>query len=73
MFPTNMTNHFALHAVRQSELEAAAQDYRLAASVKQEKAAIGATRKHIGTMLISLGQKLAQESGQETQLVFSTK
>ena len=73
MFPTNMTNHLALHNARQRELEAAAQGYRLAASVKQEKAVIGATRKHVGTMLISLGQKLAQQSGQDVQLVFSAK
>ncbi len=73
MFPTNMTNHFALHAARQSELEAAAQDYRLVASVKQEKTVIAATRKHVGAMLISLGQKLTQDSEQEAQLAFLTK
>jgi len=72
MFPTNMTNHLALHNARQRELEAAAQNYHLAAMVQKDNQ-VNVARKHVGAILISLGHKLAQEPGQEAQLIFSTK
>ena len=64
-------NHYQLHLARQRELESEAQDYRLSSLSSEESAKV--LRKHIGATLISLGQKLAQESGKESQLVFSTR
>ena len=64
-------NHYQLHLARQRELESEAQDYRLSSAISEENANV--FRKRVGTMLISLGQKLAQESGKESQLAFSTR
>ena len=64
-------NHYQLHLARQRELESEAQDYRLSSAVSKENG--NALRKRVGTMLISLGQKLAQEAGKESQLAFSTR
>ena len=69
MFNTN--NHYQLHTARQAELEAEAEEYRLRSSVK--KADRNAFRKRVGTKLISLGQKLAQQQEPEAQLVFSAR
>ena len=64
-------NHHELHLARQRELEAEAQNYRLASAILEENAS--ALRKRVGAMLISLGQKLAQESEQDILLTFSAQ
>ena len=69
MFSTN--THYQLHAARQSELEADAQRYRIASKVAKENGDI--LRKRIGAALITLGQKLVQESEQDIQLAFSAQ
>ena len=72
MFPTNMTTHYDLHLVRQRELEAVAENYRLSTMIQRDNKLIAA-RKRVGLMLISLGQKLAQQPGKDIQLAFSAK
>jgi len=72
MYPTDMKNHYEYHLARQRDLEAAAQEYHLSTMLgKKNKNFI--VRKYIGKLLISLGQKLAQQPRQDAQLVFSTK
>ncbi|MCP4139836.1 MAG: hypothetical protein GY755_06015 [Chloroflexi bacterium] len=69
MFTEN--NHYQLHTARQNELEATAEEYRLRSSVK--KAGRNALRKRVGTKLISLGEKIAQQPKQEAKLAFSAR
>ena len=69
MFTEN--NHYQLHNARQAELEATAAEYRLRSSV--QKAGPNALRKRVGTKLISLGEKIAQQPKQETKLAFSAR
>jgi len=64
-------NHYQLHLTRQRELESEAQDYRLSSAVSKENG--NALRKRIGATLISLGQKLAQESERDIRLIFSAQ
>ncbi len=64
-------NHYQLHLARQRELESEAQGYRLSSLSSEEKAK--GFRKHVGATLISLGQKLAQESDQDMRLAFSAQ
>ena len=66
MFSTN--THYQLHIARQKELEAEAQKYRLCAKIAGENNK--GLRKRIGTSLIVLGKKLAQEP--DIQLTFSS-
>lgn len=72
MVPT-LNNHYEYHLDRQQELEAAPQEYRLSTVVVGKKKKINLVRRYLGVILIYLGQKLAQQSGQDTQLVFSAK
>ena len=69
MFTEN--NHYQLHTARQNELEAMAAEYRLRSSAK--KAEHNALRKRVGTTLISLGEKIAQQPKQEAKLAFSAR
>ena len=71
MFSANTNNHYQLHLARQKELEVAAQNYRLSSAISDEKST--ALRKRVGTTLISLGQKLAQESEKDIRLAFSAQ
>ncbi len=71
MFPTS-NNHQILHNARQRELEAAAENYRRISSLAK-KNRISSLRQLIGSMLIELGQKVAQENQQDTRLVLSAQ
>ena len=66
-----MNNHYQLHAARQAELEAIAEDYRLLSVV--EKANRDALRKRTGLKLISLGQKLTQQTDKNRWVVGKLK
>jgi len=71
MYPT-LNNHYENHLARQRDLEAAAQEYRLSAMVGKMKK-VNLVRRYLGAILISLGQKLAQQPEQDAQLVFSIR
>lgn len=72
MYPANMNNHYKYHLARQRDLEAAAQEYRISTMVGKKKKN-NVVRKYIGALLIKLGQKLAQQPGQDAQLAYSTQ
>jgi len=72
MHPTDMNNHYEFYLARQRDLEAVAQEYRLSTLVEKKKKKF-VVRKYIGEILISLGQKLAQQPRQDAQLAFSSK
>jgi hypothetical protein len=69
MFPTN---HQVLHKARQRDLEAAAEHHRRV-SFLAKMDGVSPLRQHIGSLLIGLGQKVAQESQQEIHLVLSAR
>ena len=69
MFSTN--THYQMHTARQMELEADAKKYRVASKVAGESR--DALRKRIGVTLITLGQKLAQETEKDIRLAFSAQ
>ena len=71
MFSENKNNHYQLHLARKKELESVAQMQRLSSAVAKENGI--ALRKRIGTTLISLGKKLAQESEQDTRMTFAAQ
>ncbi len=69
MFPTN---HQVLQKARQRDLEVAAEKYRRVSSLAK-KNGVSPLRQHIGSLLIGLGQKIAQESQQEIRLILSAR
>ena len=64
-------NYYHLYLDRQRELKAEAQNYRLSSMISEENDK--ALRKRIGAILISFGQKLAQESERDIRLAFSAQ
>ncbi len=72
MFPPNINNHYALHNVRQRDLEAAAENYRHISSLVN-KSEVSPLRQRVGSLLIGLGQKVAQQPNQDVRLVLSTR
>lgn len=72
MFSTNGTDYLPEYKARQKELEARAQNERLAKSL-QESAEVSPVRRRVGGMLIELGKKVAREPQQDVRLVLSTR
>lgn len=72
MFPSDINNHQVLHEARQCELEAAAQHNRQVKALTQN-GDVSRLRQRIGSMLIELGQKVAQEPKRDVRLVFSAR
>lgn len=72
MFPSDINTHQVLHEARQRELEAAAQHYREVKALTQNSD-VSRLRQRIGSMLIGLGQKVAQEPKQDVRLVLSVR
>ncbi len=69
-------NHYQLQLHHQNELEASARNGRIISIISREtfmvsKESREPLRKRIGTMLISFGQKLAQEPKKKANLAFS--
>ena len=71
MFSLNGYDHFELHKARHRELEAAAQKQRLVKALTA-KGDVSPLRQRIGSMLIELGRKVAQEPKQDVRLILST-
>ncbi len=69
MFTTN--NHYELHIARQAELEKNAKNNSLLVSL-QKNDGVSALRKRVGSSLISVGQRLAEQPERELQVVFSS-
>lgn len=70
MFPVDINTHQALIAARQRELEVEAANYRLVQSLAGD---VPPLRQRIGSLLITLGQKLAQEPKNDARLVLSAR
>ena len=71
MFSTNGTDYLPIYEARQRELEAFAQNERLAKSLREDRE-VSLLRQRLGGLLIELGEKVACESRQDARLVLST-
>lgn len=70
MFSTNGNDYIPVYKARQRELEAAAQRQRLVKTLTQN-GNISPLRQHVGSLLIELGKKVAQDPQQDAHLVLS--
>ncbi len=70
MFSTNAIDHYQYYLTRQAELEAIAQNDRIIAMLPRKGSRL---RKNFGSMLIALGEKLAQQPEKDIQLAFSLR
>ncbi len=69
MFNTNGTDYLPEYKARQRELEAIANNERLAKLIENPE--VSPLRQRIGMMLIDLGEKVAQEPKRDARLVLS--
>ncbi len=69
MFSTNGIDYLPEYKARQRELEAFAQNERLAKLLENDE--VSPLRQRLGALLIDLGKKVAQESKQDAHLVLS--
>ena len=72
MCSVNGNDYLPLHKVRQKDLEAEAANDRLVKELKQN-GAVSPLRQRVGSLLIELGKKIAQESQQDARLVLSAR
>lgn len=72
MFPTSINNHKTLHEQRQRDLEADAHARRLVKALSQQ-GKVSPIRQRVGSMLIKLGKKVAEEPKQDVRLVLSAR
>ena len=72
MFPLNGCNHVALYKARQRDFEAASEKHWLIRTATQSEV-VSSLRQRIGSLLIELGQKVAQEPQQDVRLVLSAR
>lgn len=72
MFPTSINNHKQLHEQRQRDLEADARERRLVKALSQ-KGEVSPIRQRVGSMLIKLGEKVAEQPQQDVRLVLSAR
>ncbi len=72
MFSTNGNDYMPLYRVRQQDLEAAAAKHRLLKTLKQN-GEVSPLRQRVGSLLIEVGKKVAQESEKDARLILSPR